>query len=197
MRERTAAKIVEKMTGDKDVEVLADPTLLISADEWALLEKRPTKFDNIDGKKYIINFFLGGMDEIWKNEIQKIADKYDYAILNLLDKKDSFYNSDPAEFLYLINNAKLVCTDSFHASVFSFIFNKPFVVFKRRGGENYMYSRIQNLMNTFKLNNREFNDSGLTKQNLAVDYSAGKKILEKERKKSLEFLREALGGKDV
>ena len=46
---------------------------------------------------------------------------------------DSFMNIGPSEFLYLVHHAFLIMTDSFHASVFSFIFEKPFLLFARSG----------------------------------------------------------------
>lgn len=41
------------------------------------------------------------------------------------------YTSGPREFIGLIQNAELIVTDSFHASVFSMIFETLFYVFKR------------------------------------------------------------------
>ena len=80
--------------------------------------------------------------------------------------------------------------------MFSFIFESPFVAFKRTGEANYMYTRLQNLIETFNLKNREFNGKEITKENLEVDYTEAKKILKKEQKKSLDFLKRALDIKD-
>ena len=60
----------------------------------------------------------------------------------------------PSEFLYLIDNATLIFTDSFHATVFSIIFEKNFV--------NVLppktFKRITDLAEMLKLNDRILNE---------------------------------------
>lgn len=46
------------------------------------------------------------------------------------------YDIDPGQFLNLIRNAKYVCTDSFHCSVFSIQYKKDFFTFKRFANRN-------------------------------------------------------------
>ena len=55
-----------------------------------------------------------------------------------------------------------------------------------------MSSRLDTLISKFKLKNRRYNGKEITKENLEHDYSEAYKILEKERKKSKEFLEKAL-----
>ena len=54
-------------------------------------------------------------------------------------------------FIYGISNCQAVISDSFHATIFSIIFNKPFISFsnKRRGK-----ARFDTLKEIFNLNNR-------------------------------------------
>ncbi|MFR2767096.1 MAG: polysaccharide pyruvyl transferase family protein [Thomasclavelia sp.] len=61
------------------------------------------------------------------------------------------YTSGPSEFLYLIHHAKLVCTDSFHACVFSILFDTQFYVFERENEIISMNSRIDTLLRKFDL----------------------------------------------
>ena len=63
----------------------------------------------------------------------------------------------PGEFIYFIRNAKLVITDSYHGSIFSYIFNKPLRITKRDGKESSMYIRMESLINTLSLNDYVFN----------------------------------------
>ena len=88
----------------------------------------------------------------------------------------------------------LVCTDSFHACVFSFIFNKPFLIFKRTGVgiSNDLYSRIENLIVKFKLDNREFKGNYINDEVLNVNYEKGHKILIDESKKANDYLNKSL-----
>ena len=64
--------------------------------------------------KYILNYFLGELSEQRKNEIERIAKENDCEIINILDKNGPYYETGPSEFLYLEQNAFLICTDSFH-----------------------------------------------------------------------------------
>lgn len=189
VREGSAQKLLQPLT-NKKVEVVLDPTLLLDKMEYTELESMPKGLNN--GEKYILCYILGGRDYL--RAINEFATKHDYRIILFSDKKDSNYGVE--EFLYLIHHAELICTDSFHACVFSFIFERPFVVFRRTGEADYMYSRLQNLIDTFKLKDREFNGKSITEKNIKVDYMEAKEILKKEREKSLKFLKDALGVKD-
>lgn len=185
VREQSAKELLQPLT-DKKIEVVLDPTLLLDKSEYESLEEKPKALD--EDEKYILCYILGNRDH--EASIEKFAKEKGYKTIYFSDKRDSNYGVE--EFLYLIHHAELICTDSFHACVFSFIFERPFVAFRRTGEANYMYTRLQNLIDTFKLKNREFNGKEITKENLEVDYAEAKKILKKEQKKSLDFLKEAL-----
>ena len=109
-----------------------------------------------------------------------------------MDINSSFYSCGPSEFLYLEKHAFLICTDSFHSCVFAILYNRPFIVFEREE-ENVanMNSRIETLINKFKLKNRNFTGK-ITKNNLEHDYTEAFKILDIERKKSEKFIKRAL-----
>ena len=190
VREDRGKELVKEITGRDDAVVLVDPTMLLTVEEWDKVSKKPKMLKN---DKYILNYFLGELSKERKDEIERIARENDCEIINLLDKNSPFYVCGPSEFLYLEKHAFLICTDSFHSSVFAILYNRPFVIFDReeKGMEN-MGSRLDTLINKFKLKNRRYNGKNITKENLEHDYSEAYKILEKERKKSDEFLREAL-----
>ena len=185
VREKNAKELLQPLT-DKKIEVVLDPTLLLNKTEYEEIEKKPRNIKL--GEKYVLCYILG--DPEYKKMVENFASKNDYRVIMFSDKKNSNYGIE--EFLYLIHHAELVCTDSFHASVFSFIFDRPLLIFKRSGVANYMYSRLQNLVDTFKLTSCEFNGVEISKENLSANYAEGKKILKKEREKSLKFLKNAL-----
>ena len=125
--------------------------------------------------------------------IEDFAKKNSCKIINIFDKKSPFYAIGPSEFLYLEKHAFLICTDSFHASVFAILYNKPFVVFERKANNTgKMNSRIDTLLNKFHLESQKFNGVEISKEYLNSDYSESYKIIENERKKSQEFLKKAL-----
>ena len=188
VREPSAKKLLQPLT-DKPVKVVLDPTLLLGAKDYRNLEKRP---DSIaPGEKYVLCYILGNNDN--EKKIKEYADSHEYKIVHLSDGRESNYGVQ--EFLYLIDHAKAVFTDSFHACVFSFIFDKPFIVFKRSGEANYMYSRIDNLINSFGLEAREYNGA-ITDKYLKVDYSMAKKKLIKYQDESIQFLKKALASEE-
>ena len=188
VREEAGKKIVEDLTGRKDIQVLVDPTMLLTAEEWDKVSKKPKQLKN---DKYILNYFLGELSEIRKKEIDRIAIENNCEIINILDKNSPFYQTGPSEFLYLEKNAFLICTDSFHSSVFAILYNRPFIVFDREDSLVSMNSRIETLINKFNLKNRKFTGR-ITEENLKHDYTEAYEILEKERKKSDDFLRKAV-----
>lgn len=190
VREDAGEKIMEQVTGRNDISVLIDPTLLLDANEWDKISEKPRQLKN---EKYILCYFLGDVLNETKEEIKRIAKEKDCKIINILDKDDEFYTCGPSEFLYLEKNAELICTDSFHSSVFAIIYNRPFVIFERN--DKYlgnMSSRIDTLIDKFHLKNRRYNGKNITKENLEHDYTEAYKILEDERKKSMDFFKNSL-----
>jgi hypothetical protein len=190
VREDVGKTIVKKISDRTDVQVLIDPTMLLTSEEWERIAQ-PTK-EKIP-KKYILNYFLGELSYQRKKEIERIAKENKCVVINILDKTDPFYTSGPSEFLYLEKNAFLICTDSFHSSVFAVLFNRPFIIFDReQSGIKNMNSRVDTLISKFNLKDRKYNGTDITNKNINHDYKEAYKILEKEREKSIIFLKDAL-----
>jgi len=193
VREKRGKELVEELIGKKKIEVVIDPTMLLTTDDWDKLLKKTT-FSL--PKKYILNYFLGSLSDEKRKEIENFAKLHNCEIINLLDKNDPFYECDPTEFLRLEKNAFLVCTDSFHASVFSILYSRPFVVFKREQKNlKNMSSRIDTLIETFHLKNIIY-QGDLSKVDLSPDYTEAYKILKTEREKALHFLKSAFNIED-
>lgn len=188
VREEAGKKIVEELTGRNDVEVLVDPTMLLNKREWKQISKKPK---NMIKEKYILSYFLGELSVDIKTEIYNLANKNGWKVINILDKKDTFYVSGPSEFIYLEENAELICTDSFHSCVFGILMDTPFMVFNREDKHMSMNSRLETLLTKFKLEDRYYNGT-LDKTHLNCNYSHCQKILEYERKKSNDFIKNAL-----
>lgn len=188
VREDAGKSIIDELLPKRDVEVLVDPTMLLTAEEWDKVSKKPRQLKTT---KYILNYFLGELSNERKNEINRIAKENDCEVINILDKNEKFYKTGPSEFLYLEKNAFLICTDSFHSCVFAILYDRPFIVFDREDKTVSMNSRIETLINKFNLKNRKFNKK-ITKENLQHDYTDAYKILESEREKSYRFLKKAL-----
>ena len=186
VREDAGKEILKDLGYKGDVSVLVDPTMLLTASEWDEVSKKP---EMLKTDKYILNYFLGDLSKERVNEIQRVAKENDCEVINILDKNSPFYECGPSEFLYLEKHAFLICTDSFHSSVFAVLYNRPFIVFDREQ-ENVanMNSRLDTLISKLKLKNRKYNNKCITYENMNHDYTEAYKQLEIERRKSKEFL---------
>lgn len=193
VREEAGKKIIEDLTGRTDVEVLVDPTMLLTAEEWDKVSKRPKQLKT---DKYILNYFLGELSKSRKEEIDRIAKENGCEVIDILDQNSPFYQTGPSEFLYLEKNAFLICTDSFHSCVFAILYNRPFIVFDRKQKNLVsMNSRIDTLLSKFKLEDKRYKGK-IEKEDLLHNYDEAYKILEKEREKSTKFLEKILDIKE-
>lgn len=185
VREQQANNLITSLTKRDDIVTLVDPTMMIETKEWSELARKPKQYN---GEKFILNYFLGKQSPERRKKIGDFAKKMGYKVINILDKDDPFYASGPAEFLWLEKKAKLICTDSFHSSVFAILFNTPFLVFDREDTSGNMSSRLDNLLGLLDLNDRKFTENELLENYLDIDYSRAHKRLALEKKKGVEFL---------
>lgn len=170
----------------KNIDVCLDPVLLHDSKFWINISKKSGI------KQDYIFIYTIDLDENMINFADKLATEKNLLIVHV-DKKSrykskskSMYHCGPDIFIDLIANSKYVLTNSFHGLAFSIIFEKNFVVFPKKGRN----SRIENLLDVCGLNNRIYlNDFNID------DYIDYKKVftgLNKDRKKSLDFLYNAL-----
>ena len=154
VREEQGASIIKEITG-KEAKVVVDPTLLLNEDEWDnyIIERKIER-------PYILCYFLGRNEKYWKhvNELSKKL-QLEIVILPIYPKDYTRFghidvSAGPGEFLSLIKNANLVCTDSYHGTIFSIIYKRPFLCYKRFSDKDKysQNSRIYNLLNKLNLN---------------------------------------------
>ncbi len=188
VREVAGAKIIKDLTG-REAEVLIDPTLMLDREEWRDIAKAPNKVKT--DCPYILTYFIGRRPKKAIAELDSLSKMIKGEVYHLLDKNmPDLFVSGPSEFLYLIDHASLVLTDSFHACIFSFLFGKPFLAYKREGNDNDMLSRLESFFDTFNLKNR-FADEKDNNNFLECNYQEGYIILERERQKLLKFLQDS------
>lgn len=191
MREEEGAQQVERMIGRK-VPVVADPTMLLSLQEWEKVSRQPAWFNN---QHYLLTYFLGARPN---DIIREIAKREHLMIINLLDLENyDTYVTGVDEFIWAVQHADLIYTDSFHGTVFSILFQRPFVVCNRIGHKefNQMSSRIDTLLQYFGLENRRGTQvNGYQINNpLEIAYGDTETVIQRERIRADEYLRKALG----
>lgn len=195
VREESAAEIIEKVTG-KRPDVFLDPTMLLTRMEWEQISVKPsTRLP----KKYVVCLFLGSVPQYLKEVFDRF---YDMDIVVLNDKEyPNYYLFSPSEFVYVIQNAQMILTDSFHCTVFSIIFHKQFWVFKREQSDlGNMFTRLENLLKKMNFLDRVWKDKN--GEQLYVDYMNNNitedrfvksdLIMEKEQEKAIKIMKELL-----
>lgn len=155
VREKNGISIINDQLGiNKEVTLLLDPTLLLSAKEWcdAVPSKRVLK------KKYILYYMwdyafnpLPYINEVTAYFQEKTG--YDVVILEDADKKVKikggktirFSDASIPEFINLFLNAEIVVTSSFHGTAFAVNFGKPLVSIVPSDGDDRQSSLLRSL----------------------------------------------------
>jgi hypothetical protein len=186
----------------KDVQVTVDPTLLLEKQDW---EKIAILYNN--KKPYVLCYHMPG-DKIVNRAIillaRKIARINNWEIISigqkeymrLLPGNKKIFNAGPDEFVGLIRNAAFVITNSFHGTVFSIIYNKPFYIPINYNlpVEQVLSSRITSLLKMLNIENRlvpadlRFDELNIEE----IEYGKVNVLLRKAREESRRFLIDAL-----
>ena len=199
VREQGTADVIKSIS-NKDVEILIDPTLMINKEIW----------DNLSGQEplikgeYIFMYKPAVNDLICKisNDISKqtglpviVSNKM--SIGNEIRNTFSFnrrmhykFDIGPIEFLNLLKNAKYVISGSFHAVVFSIIFNKPFLAVA--GKTDNRMSQLLKSTDLLEFGVDSKNYMQVFKKLPEIDFTKSALYIEKEREHSLSFMKKAL-----
>lgn len=201
VREDTGKKIVKVLTG-RDIPVVCDPTMLLDAEQWkAIQEEKPF----IDGD-YILIYFMGDNPQ-HREFVKRLKHETGYKIVGLMHgatyvsadeglADEEPYNVGPGEFINLIRNAKYMCTDSFHGTVFSILNSTPFFSFRRYedSSEFSTNDRLHTLLKWTGLSERMIygNEDVKKCKGLSVDWAEVLKKVADRRAESMKYLTDAL-----
>ena len=211
--ERLAALSVREWSGkniidcviDKKVEVVLDPTMLVSPGIWDEME--PTI--PIPSGHYILLYSLSGERDLFVLAKQ-LKKRLGYPVVlfghpriphinesNCTDwGVDQYVISGPETFVSLFRSSSCVVTDSYHGTLFSILFQKQFFTTPVRNNMiiRRMSSRIHHILNMFSLSDRMIlgdNGPSLAKAD-EIPYSQVARLLERERALSNKYLENAL-----
>lgn len=188
VRESQGAEIIYQLCGRK-AEVLCDPTIYLSAQKWRKLEKKVKSIK----KPYILTYFLGECPKELRKRIDQMAQNKKREVFCL--QTPEHYSIAPDEFLYLVDHADCVFTDSYHGTIFSLIFHTPFWVFTRKENFVDMSSRIDDLLSAFHMKDRLWNSStdlGI----FQIDFTESDRIITQLQKKIYGFLKKIYEGEN-
>lgn len=193
-REKTGCDILKNILS-KEITQVVDPTLLLSPDEWRKIAKYPAKTN-----RAVVCYILGEKDcivEFAKNIAcavnQKLIVITSSPSIIRRYKKYVASGIGPREFVGLLDRCSCFITDSFHGTIFSINFNKPFFSFmKRQGGYTTSdNSRIIDVLHFFHLE-EQFREDDNKEFSLDVDFMEANKILNRERLTSIKYLAKAI-----
>lgn len=185
LREDKGVELVKEL-GRTDAVQCLDPTLLMSKEEWSQYAD-----DSYKGKEYVLTYNLHHDPEIDKCA-KAIASKYHLQIRNISYNWHDIIRHGHLDwcptvegFLGLIKNAKYVVADSFHATAFSIIFEKPFVVITPEVAS----SRLSSLLKMLGLDDHNINKfTSLKVIEQPIDYIRVKSIIATKQRESISFL---------
>lgn len=189
MREESGVKLLR----DKGFtcEWVLDPTLLLNKDDYDKVAS-----NRLINEPYVLLFSWNGAPEavsITKMVSAKLGCKAYYivppprAMFCGIERK---LDVGPKEFLSLVKHASFVVTNSFHGTVFSTIYQKPFV----SAIKDIPDARRASLMKQFGLEDHLMNPMNVDIERIrCTDFEEVEKRLQPLRESSINYLYKALG----
>ena len=195
VREKDSISILKPYT-DTKTKWVVDPTLLLTAEQWdSLCEKAIVPARVVPGK-FVFCYFVMDDPKYW-NYVEKISKRtgLEIVVLPMSAGDDErpytvISNGTPYEFIWLIKNAKFICTDSYHACMFSIIYKNDFYLIRRTRKEED--SKYNGFLDRYDLQSRVVDGLEEFKEKNRTDYSKMKDKLEYDRKESIRFLLEEI-----
>lgn len=194
VREKNARDILSR--NNISSELVMDPVFLLNSSEWESME-----CGDIIGSPYILMYGFG-FDSHVAESTKKVSRHLGLPVVNPIIHPKAMisgfinrYDTGPHEFLSLVKNAAFICTNSFHGTSFSIIYNKPFWAINTNSrDENQWDDRIPSLLNILGLHDRfvlscfDFNKSTQSK----IDYTSVNTLLVQARQRSVSFIEKSL-----
>lgn len=190
VREDTGLRILDNI-GYKNAITVLDPTLQLTKEEWSSLSKK-----RLIKEKYILLFLLYNEDNGGTEYARLIAKQKGFKLVKLSwdykkpEEVDILKShKSPEEFLSLLQYSEFIITNSFHGIAFAINFNRAFIVVPR----NEFNTRIESLLRLTHLEDRMItNGFNINIVDKYIDYEAVNDILNKERKKAENYIKDAI-----
>ena len=194
IRDQEGKELLKERCGIESTVVL-DPTLLIDVKIYA---KMQTAIKGIS-QPYLFCYFLN-KEHKYKENVQKYALEHNLQIIGVSDKVIDgewmmrLTGLGANHFLWLINHAKTIMTDSYHGSIFSLLFHKNLWIFQRFEEDSPICqnSRIRQLQKDFNLQHRIVSTTSKIEEFSPINYDYFESQLKSLRSSSLNFLKQAL-----
>lgn len=194
VRESEHAALIEKLIGCNCERVL-DPTLLLMKDDYEQI----VSTEILQKQEFIFLYWLNHNNPAPGVELANTLSRiYNIPVVHsIVDAPPYMFAKDGGcmfyegieNFLWYIKNAKFVITNSYHGTIFSIQFERPFYTFIVES----MRSRIDTLIETLEIGDRIVKRYLLSNQiEENIDFVSIQDKIERERRKSIAFLKKAL-----
>ena len=202
VREESAVSIVEDILTGKGVTQVLDPVFLKDRADWLKILPKNKRY-----KDYILVYIMEYNADLFKlasmlanKENKKVIIVSPNANVKTLLKSfklpgEVLYTEGPIEFLELIVNADYVCTNSFHGTAFSLIFQKKFITVPH-GSRN---TRLESILNKLGVISQQISHDTLKSTEIdnipqLFEYDADmvKGRLDTLKESSFDFLRNSI-----
>lgn len=190
VREQSGADLIKKII-EKKAPILCDPVMLFTAEGWR--EKYQLYSKVLNPHDYILAFFIDEPTDaaisyiiqyLKNHEISIISFGYQYTKLRKISGL-VYYDGNPFDFISLIDHARIVLTDSFHATIFSVIFHTQFYVFRRQ----YQHNQNQSVRVTDFLKAVSLEKCFEAKESMAeLSFERADQYIIEKREKTLKYL---------
>lgn len=191
VRENTGIDIMKKWKWRvEEISTVLDPTLLLCTDSYKSILSPIISASHAKVLCYILDRSMEKTNII--NRICSLLSRQRFDIFDENKYNEYDYILPSIEtWLSGIRDADFIVTDSFHGTVFSIIFNKPFIVCinKERGADRFL-SLLQNLNLEDRIINKIENIEGIIKKE--IDWNIVNKTISLLRVESMNYLKEAL-----
>ena len=195
VRESSAIPILKEFY-NKEIFKVVDPTFLLTKNDWEKFADETSLDKARFINRYILCYFIAENDFYW-DQVQELQRRENITRVIVLPMNPSHFRKQYEmiedaglnDFVYLIKQSALVCTDSFHATAISINLEKDFFVFPRfkkteLGSQN---SRLIDLLSRYGLQDRFLR---VVPGNLPqkINYSKVQGLLEMDRFESISYL---------
>lgn len=183
---------------DDDVFVCLDPTLLVGPNDWRAYAKKPRGIH--DSESYLLVFTINNRPENAWGVWDRCAHELGVPVYRIANNRVPVSHIDktlrgvtPQEFVWLIDHADYVVTDSFHGTAFSLNLETPFTVIPNKHGNNV---RMTELLKLTGLEDRFVDLDESWSNTTSVDFSTARDRLACRKSECIDWVFQAVGARE-
>ena len=188
VRENTGVDLLSQMSLVAEQNI--DPSLLLPKYEW---ESIISHIKPVINQKFVFVYTIGGNKELYDAAIE-YANERGLIIVQPENLPRGYKNIhllrglSPLQWIWCVNNAECIFTNSFHGVALSICLNKDFFVQSSQTNYQETKSRIESLLELTNITQRYISE----KRHIEIDWPSVNETLNNERKKSLNYLAEVI-----